>query len=560
MNTQTSRAHARRTRTLSLAVLTGTLLAAGLVSGPATAASTPASPTPGASSPVSVQSAPAPASPGAPTEQAAALPPHATERQLAPGVTHGQFTLGDAETTYPWVVQLTLPSGQEGVADSQVSSQQVAEQVAAELQAAGFDARAEAVHADRLADSGGYLGHRVRVGDFGTQQAAVAVQQQVTAETGYAAGTWYAGWDGDAAAVTEAGPVTVNVLTVDPRRFRGEVTATFGEDLERTETTSELAEGAIAGVNAGFFVFGDEHGAPGDPAGVGAYDGKILSESVGERPALVIDGRSGRARIERLTWEGQARSGSERIDLDGINREPGLIRNCGGTGDTPTDQPRHDVTCADTDETVVFTPEFGASTPAGAGLEVVVDHRGAVVEVLQERGTELRRGQFSLQATGADVEALQELADRERGVRLAQDYRLPDGRKLPMTPDTQVVNGGPNLLTDGRRDITAARDGMVHADNPGMFYGWVHQRNPRTIAGIDAQGRLVLVTADGRQVDSVGLSISEAADLAQQLGLRDAINLDGGGSTAMVVEEALVNSPSGGAERAVGDAIVIRGR
>ncbi|QCU79252.1 sporulation domain-containing protein [Citricoccus sp. SGAir0253] len=535
------------------------MLATGLGAGPATAG-----PTTTASAAVDAPSAavPAGAGPGAAaarTSPASTLPDDATERRLAPGVTHARFTLGEAGTTYPWTVQVTLPSGREGVADSAVSTRETAEQVAAELRAAGLEARAEAVEADRLADSGGYLGHRVRVGDHATKEDATEVQRQVTAATGHAAGTWYTGWDGDAAPVAEAGPVTVNVLTVDPRRFRGDVEATFGADLERTETTSALAEGAIAGVNAGFFVYGEQHGAPGDPAGAGAYDGRILSESVGDRPALVIDG-SGRPRIERLRWEGEATAGSTEVALDGINRVPGLVRNCGGTGDTPTDAPRHDVTCTDADETVVFTPEFGASTPDGPGLEVVVDRRGAVVEVLGERGTALEAGQFSLQATGTDAEALRTLAGHGRGIRFTQDYRDADGRTLPMTPGTQVVNGGPNLLTDGERDVTAARDGMVHPENPGMFYGWVHQRNPRTIAGVDAEGRLVLATADGRQADSVGLSISEAADLAERLGLRDAINLDGGGSTAMVVGDALVNAPSGGAERAVGDALVIRGR
>jgi exopolysaccharide biosynthesis protein len=41
------------------------------------------------------------------------------------------------------------------------------------------------------------------------------------------------------------------------------------------------------------------------------------------------------------------------------------------------------------------------------------------------------------------------------------------------------------------------------------------------------------------------------------LGARNALNLDGGGSSAMVVDGRLVNRPSDGAERAVSDAIVV---
>jgi exopolysaccharide biosynthesis protein len=68
----------------------------------------------------------------------------------------------------------------------------------------------------------------------------------------------------------------------------------------------------------------------------------------------------------------------------------------------------------------------------------------------------------------------------------------------------------------------------------------------------------VLVTVDGRTTADLGLSIPETADVARSLGLVDAMNLDGGGSTAMAVNGALVTHPSDAAgERPVGDAIVV---
>lgn len=546
-------------RSLTAAALSGSLLATGLstglIAGPSAAAPAPVASERGLQA--------AERGPDAAAREAgAAVGPHhsAETERLARGVTHSSFTLGNPEARFGWTVQVTLPSGREGVRDSQVSSRAVATRVARELQAAGLEASTEAVRADRLADFGGYLGHRVRLGPFATEEEADRARDRLVA-LGHAGGTWYEGWDGDGTfGGKRGGPVDVDVLTVDPRTFRGEVAATFGADLERTETTSELAEGALAGVNAGYFVFNEEHGAPGDPAGAAAYDGQVLSETVGDRPNLVIDHRSGRASIQRLTWEGRISTGRAELELDGINRVPGLIRNCGGTGDLPTDTPKHDATCTDEDELIVFTEHHGASTPAGEGAEIVLDRRGRVLEVREQRGVELAPGQRSIQATGEQETALRGFVDQARRIHLTNEYRNERGRPLRMTPHTQVLNGGPALLRDGRRDITAARDGMVHADNPGQFYGWAHQRNPRTIAGIDARGRLVLITADGRQTDSVGLSLSESAELADRLGLVDAINLDGGGSTAMVVDGDLETSPSGGSERAVGDAIVIRER
>ncbi|GAA2500859.1 phosphodiester glycosidase family protein [Terrabacter carboxydivorans] len=100
---------------------------------------------------------------------------------------------------------------------------------------------------------------------------------------------------------------------------------------------------------------------------------------------------------------------------------------------------------------------------------------------------------------------------------------------------------------------------MVHPTDPSFAYGWALQRNPRTFAGADATGRTVLVTVDGRQPDQLGLSVPEEAQVARALGMRDAINLDGGGSTAMSIGGRLVTHPSDASgERPVGDAIVIR--
>lgn len=81
-------------------------------------------------------------------------------------------------------------------------------------------------------------------------------------------------------------------------------------------------------------------------------------------------------------------------------------------------------------------------------------------------------------------------------------------------------------------------------------------RNPRTVAGTTREGKVVLATIDGRMTTSVGTTMDETAAVANALGMTDAVNLDGGGSTTMSVEGTLVNHPSGPTERSVGDALV----
>ncbi|EMY35996.1 Sporulation domain-containing protein [Arthrobacter crystallopoietes BAB-32] len=489
------------------------------------------------------------------------LPETRTETQLAPGVTHTAINRGIAKNQLAWTVEVKLPSGAAGVADAAVADEETARRVAAKLAAAGIDVRVEHVVAEQLADSGGDLGYRVRAGKFSSREEGAETAARVKA-AGYASSVWYTGWDGDSAgADQQRGPWNLEVLTIDPKKFDGGLAASFGSDLEQRETTSELAAaaGALAAVNGGFFVFNSAHGAEGDPAGAAAYAGEVLSESVGDRPSLVIDGPKASAAVERTTWRGTVAAGNQRLDLDGINRVPGLIRNCGGADDMPTNAPKHDATCTDANELVAFTGDFGPTTPAGPGLEVVLDSRGKVTAVNRTRGTAVPEGGRTIQATGTEAGRLAELAGR--GIPLKVDSVLAgeSGKDLRLGKDSHVVNGGPLLLQDGRFMVTAARDGMVHADNPGMFYGWVHQRNPRTIAGTDAEGRLILVTADGRQTSSLGLRIYEAATVAKSLGMVDAVNLDGGGATTMVAGNAVLNTPSneGGAERAVGDALLV---
>ncbi|MER5544313.1 phosphodiester glycosidase family protein [Streptomyces sp. NPDC002589] len=189
-----------------------------------------------------------------------------------------------------------------------------------------------------------------------------------------------------------------------------------------------------------------------------------------------------------------------------------------------------------------FTPEFAEATPAGAGVEVVLDRRGCVVRTLSSRGTHLTTGQTSVQATGADAAALLHTA---AGGCLRTDSVLTDeqGRRLPVHPGLFGVNGRYRLTAHGRI--------VVPAGSGGFF-----ARNPRTVAGTTRDGKVVLATIDGRMTTSVGTTLDETAAVAHALGLTDAVNLDGGGSTTMSVQGTLVNHPSGPTERAVGDALV----
>ncbi len=487
-----------------------------------------------------------------------------TTHMVQPGVTLTSITRGHTDPAAFWTVEVAnpSPSPDPDAPDSALTDGETADETAERLRGHDFDARVEHVESPELADAGGELGYRVRVGEVSTEGEA----EELLAEIQFVdldGSVLYTGWDGEPDDVAEAtGPWNVEVLTIDPRTFDGSLEAAFGPDIEQRETTSELAAltGATVAVNAGFFVLDSDSGAPGDPAGVGVYDGELLSEPTAGRPALVLRDDARRTDVVRLDWRGEARSRGEALPLDGVNRVPGLIRNCGGTADDlPTALPLHDVTCTDDDEIIAFDTSYGTGTPDGPGAEVLVDEHGVVAEVRQQRGAAVPPDGRVVQATGDSADDLLALAETGRELQVRTSLVDDDGRRVPATPATSVVNGGPELVRDGHVHATPKVDGMAPVDDPSFYYGWVHKRNPRTIAGTDRLGRTVIVTIDGRSEDSLGAGIGEAAAVARSLGLRDAMNLDGGGSTTMVADGEVVNSPSDGSgERPVGDALVVR--
>ncbi|GAA1549724.1 phosphodiester glycosidase family protein [Kribbella hippodromi] len=484
-------------------------------------------------------------------------------RTLQPGVTLTTIVRGQTDPSAGWTVEVAIPSSSPDpdAPAAALSDQPGANKAAAKLRAAGLDPRIEDVPTPQLADAGGgSLGYRVRLGLFGTKAEADALRTKVIA-AGLNGSSLYTGWDGEPDDLAgSTGPWHVQVLTIDPKKFRGTLDATYGPDLEARETTSTLATltGATAAVNAGFFVLDPKSGAPGDPAGVGVYDGRLVSEPTNGRPALVLGPRG--TSVDRFTWHGELRAGGKVLPLDGLNRVPGLIRNCGGTADDlPTAKPLHDVTCTDPDELIAYDESYGVSTPTGPGAEVIIDKRGIVTAIRPTtRGGAIPEGGRTVQAIGNLVAPL--LAAAHIGKPLSIRSALLDecGRPFPLTPRTTIVNGGPELIHNGQIHVTAAADGMVQS-TPSFYYGWVHKRNPRTIAGVDNHGRTVLITADGRNVNSLGLSIAEAAAVAKSFHLTEAINLDGGGSTTMFAEGNVLNTPSDATgERPVGDALMIR--
>jgi hypothetical protein len=374
--------------------------------------------------------------------------------------------------------------------------------------------------------------------------------------------------------VREHGPERINVLTVDPAHVRAVLS---NERVAGRERVSAMARrvGAVAGVNGGFFA------SNGDPVGVLAIDGELLSEPVDGRSALILPGAaapaasqaaSARPRIARLGFSGRMYVNGRSREIDGVDRRRGLIPDCGGRGgDVPTERPNGAITCVDGSELVLLSPRYGRRPPAEGGVEAIV--RDGTVTRLRPPGTGgVPNTGLVLTGTGDAARFLRNNALPRSHARIALTL-LAGKERVTMLPGgagsvpggsgsaqaggapTVVVGAGPRILRAGEVAVAARREGF--APSSSFFGSFVASRQPRTLAGVRGDGSLLLVTVDGSAPGwSAGMTLREAARLMRSLGARDALNLDGGDSSTMTVRGQVVNRPSGpGGERRVSDGL-----
>ena len=329
------------------------------------------------------------------------------------------------------------------------------------------------------------------------------------------------------------GPWKIHVLEADPKRVAVRVAHAYDAAIG-LETTAALSErrGALAAINGGYFRM--EGPLAGDSRGVLQIKGRLLSEPDRGRAAVGFYDQDGLVRsiFGRLGFHGEVvLAGRERIPLDGINRHRG-----------PS-------------EIILYTPEFHRTTlTSSEGAEIVIEN-GHIVEVSNETGNSV------IPSNGMVLSVGNERAPEVLPRMLHGDSVIVKTRLLPLLPDPEyewirteyIVGGGPLLLWQGQR--------LEKPEEESISRVFFLARHPRTAVGVRADGTLLFVTVDGRRPkESVGMSLPELTDLMLELGCVSAINLDGGGSTTMVVDGNVVNRPSGGSARRNSDAILLFSR
>jgi hypothetical protein len=331
--------------------------------------------------------------------------------------------------------------------------------------------------------------------------------------------------------VEPEGPISIWALRLDASRVDLQ-SMLANDEIMGTETVAGIAERhqPIAAVNAGYFQ------QNGDPAGVMTIDGRLVSDTRRPRGAVGIT---------------QDATGV-RLIFARLRASASLVIT---SGSQPTTVPVNGVdTTRLRGQLMLYTPSYHADTDtAKGGLEWVVDaQRGRVLSGPLDAGaTPIPRNGFVLSFGGLTPPAALKGLKRGTRVKLAVTYDPVEGEPGVWTVAQDIVGGAGLLIRDGR-DV---EDWSIET----FTTTFAELRHPRTMIGTAADRAIWLVTVDGRQPErSVGMTLVELRTLARRLGLVNALNLDGGGSTTMWVQGQVVNNPSEATgQRKVSDALLV---
>lgn len=308
----------------------------------------------------------------------------------------------------------------------------------------------------------------------------------------------------------------VHVLRVEPFSNSIKTFPVLANDgIAQKETLSSMAKryNAVAGINGAYFT------ANGDSIGTLIINRHLISSPLYKRSVFGITDEDTIV-FGNPDFSGVLRSAGKTIAIDAVNQPR-------GTGNL-----------------VVFTSAYARSTMTRVeGTELVLV-RGRIVGIHKKDALIPPDG---VVVSAGGTKAV-ELAQFRLGQRIELDYSIDK----PWNMIKHAVCGGPRLVSDGEVDI----NGKEEKFSASIVSG----RHPRTAIGLTFDGDLLMVVVDGRSKRSAGMTLKELADYLRKLGVRHAINLDGGGSSSMFVKGKTINRPSDGRERRISNGILITGR
>jgi len=337
------------------------------------------------------------------------------------------------------------------------------------------------------------------------------------------------------------GPLSLNILEADPARNL-EIKPLLARDQNKNFTLKELSQlkketSALAAVNGGYF-----SGSTKNPLGLLVLDGEVFTGSIYNRSALIQyrDNSFGIKNLDLIIMlNTEAFSGLiTQTKLNAINQPP------------------------QKNQLVLFTPAYGESTrsrkkeinesiqPPNSSVslepefvEYIFRENGKNISKAEKDNPEIPTDGFVIYASGTAIKRMETILENIRQANF--EFQFNSGSESIKN----ALGAGPTLLRNKKIEITATQEKFQKDITDG--------RAPRTAVGIFADQRLFLLAADGRQAESRGMTLAELAYFFKRYGLKEAINLDGGGSTQMLLNNKILNNPADGRERKISNGLFL---
>jgi len=312
---------------------------------------------------------------------------------------------------------------------------------------------------------------------------------------------------------TQAGPVSAHIVDITPGSgymIKPVLSNDAIAGLERLQAMAERS-GAIAAVNGSYFALS------GEIIGLLKIDGEIASTSDVDRTALGVLS-DGKVMIDLIAYKGSITLPDGRmVAITGVNHERG---------------PNDLILYNNYYDSMTNTNQFGSDYILNNGKITAIAHGNAAIPP----------GGVVLSAHGTMDKALV-------GLKVGDKVKITQTLGEIWDKTIYAMGAGPRLVKNGNVFVTGNEENFPSDITNG--------RAPRTAVGVTKDGHVLLLVVDGRQQSSIGMTLLDVALLMQKWGAVDAMNLDGGGSSEMFIAGKVVNKPSDGRERSVGDAVMI---
>ena len=310
-------------------------------------------------------------------------------------------------------------------------------------------------------------------------------------------------------------PIKINIIELNTKvnpylKIKPQIAS---DKLNSKRTVRKIAQRdqAIIAINGGFF-----KPSTGVPLGALMIDGEVLSGPIYNRVGIAIfeDDNNTSFKMSNIYFDMTAYSNNHSLKIDNIN------------------QPRMLSTY-----TLLYTSIWGEYSPPPPknGYNMLV-RNGKVIKI-SANPVKIEGNDLVIQSSKEKISTIGK--DKEINIKI----ELPDELKGA----SHIIGAGPYLV----------KDSEIYVDYKEQKLQAISGKNPRSAIGYNSEGAFIIVTVDGREKASVGMTLYELAKLMKSLGCEYAMNFDGGSSSALYLNGKIVNNAVNSEGIPVSNALVV---